>query len=102
MLNIFDDVGAFLPHEIYRASQHTINRAFKKAMLNKTMWADWRPYFDSNVTIENPRVTFMKSSFSTGGPIEIKNANGTSTRFENTRDRPEEQEEIVMKFVKRI
>ena len=41
VLKIFDDVGAFKPHEIYRASQFTINQAFKKAMLNKTMWDDW-------------------------------------------------------------
>ena len=42
-------------------------------MKNRQVWLANRAYFDSNVTLKDPRVTFMRSFFNTGGPLEINN-----------------------------
>ena len=71
-LNVFSDIGAFNRSEIYQISQFEINSAFKKAIKNPRVWAMNKAYFDSNVTLLEPRVTYMRSFFTTGGPLEIE------------------------------
>ena len=39
------------------------------------------------MTAAEPRVTFMRTFFNAGGPLEIREKNGTVTRFKNLKDR---------------
>ena len=39
-LKIFDKVGDFKSEDLYKQTQYSINQAFKKGMLNKTIWDD--------------------------------------------------------------
>ena len=71
-LKIFEEVEAFNRSDVYKISQFEINAAFNKALRNRKVWIDNRAFFDTNVTIDEPRVTFMRSFFNTGGPLEIE------------------------------
>ena len=39
-LEIFDKVGDFESKDLHKQTQYAINQAFKKGMLNKTIWDD--------------------------------------------------------------
>ena len=45
-LKIFDKVGDFKSEDLYKQTQYSINQAFKKGMLNKTIWDDNKLNFD--------------------------------------------------------
>jgi len=65
--------------------------------MNKPSWEYMSAFYDSNVNLTNTNVSFIRSFFTLGGPLEI---NGT--RFTDRTDRPIEQDKFVNVWVRQV
>lgn len=68
--------------DIAAATQEEINAKFKEA-IKAPSWEAMSAFYDSNVKIDNLNVTYIRSFFTLGGPLDV---NGT--RFTDKTDRP--------------
>ena len=101
-LKLFEDVKEFNLTDLKQISQFQINRGFRRALTNPRIWPRYKFFFDSNVTVEEPRVTFMRTFFNAGGPLEIRELNGTVTRYKNVKDFEDDQNKVYKNFAMEV